>query len=408
MRFLALVAATVFVAGCSGDAVPLESRPTVTPTPAAATASTPTAAHQPPTVASPTTLPASSGVPLGRLNWGQGTSGTPRTDGELRTVSAGTVGDISRTTRRIIEVATRRLDRPVAVVATIDREGVLFSDPRYRASDAAIESIGDLYLWAVCSRAAEASIAARCTERVSEGLDIWSNTYRSTGNPINDSQLVPAIQAVDLACAVASPERCARWRKWTLDLALRGDQFYGTIKPTDGRYANNWASWRLLIRGMAGAVGDDPSLVRSTRDLVTSHVARNLMADGSSVDFTQRDALHYHVYNLLPLVQLALFVPDAVDPASATAIESGLSFLRPFVLGERTHVEYAQTTVAFDLQRKQAGDPAFANALWNPKEARPLLLLARTRFATVRPWTIALVDEDYALRIRQLAALLEP
>ncbi len=374
---------------------------------AASPTALPTTAHES-LAASPTALPTSYGVPLGHLNWGHGTYGAPRTDAELRTASAGTASDISRTTRRVIEVATRHIDLPVAVVVTIDREGVVFSDPRYRASDAAIQSISDLYLWAVCARAAETSVAARCTERVVEGLDTWSNTYRSTGNPINDSYLVPAIQAVDLACPVTSPERCARWRRWILDLALRGDEFYAKVKPTDGRYANNWASWRLLIRGMAGAVGDDSSLVRSTRDLVTAHVTRNLRADGSSVDFHERDSLHYHVYALEPLVQLALFVPDAIDPTSATSIESGLLFLRPFVLGERTHVEFAQTKVAFDLRRKQAGDPVFADSLWNPKDARPLLRLARTRFVTVRAWTTALVDEDYAPRIKQLAALHEP
>ena len=107
-------------------------------------------------------------------------------------------------------------------------------------------------------------------------------------------------------------------------------------------------------------------------------------------------------------MELVLYVPGAVDAETADAIGTGVMFLRPFALGEQTHIEFAQTTVPFDIQRKQAGDPVFTNAPWNPREARPLLRLARTRFPTVRPWTESLVDEQYAPRIKQLAALLEP
>ena len=316
--------------------------------------------------------------------------------------------DLGRQTRRVLEVAEQRLGNPVAVVATIQREGILSTDPRYRASDAALKSIDDIYTWAMCARVAAVTLAARCAQRAGESLDSWSSTYRSMGNPINDNYLIPMIQAVDLACPIASSERCARWRTWVLDLASRGDDFYATVKPTDGRFANNWASWRLLIRGTAGAVAGDEALVASTRQLVAAHVARNLRSDGSSIDFSERDALHYHVYDVEPLTELVLFVPSAVDATTAEAIGSGVMFLRPFALGEQTHIEFARTTVAFDIRRKQAGDPVFANMSWNPKEARQLLRLARTRFPAVRPWTESLVDENYSPRIKQLAALLEP
>ena len=350
-----------------------------------------------------------AGAVLGRLNWGTSADGSRRTDTELAALARnqGTT-DLGRQTRRVLEVAEQRLGNPVAVVATIQREGILSTDPRYRASDAALKSIDDIYTWAMCARVADVALAARCAQRAGEGLDTWSSTYRSMGNPINDNYLIPMIEAVDLACPLAAPERCARWRSWVLELARRGDDFYATVKPTDGRYANNWASWRLLIRGIAGAVAGDEALVASTRQLVAAHVARNLRSDGSSIDFSERDALHYHVYDVEPLTELVLFVPSAVDAPTADAIGSGVMFLRPFVLGEQLHIEFVRTTVPFDVQRRQAGDPVFTNAAWNPKEARPLLRLARTRFPAVRPWTESLVDEDYAPRIKQLAALLGP
>ena len=196
--------------------------------------------------ATATPSPATATAALGRLNWGMGIGDSRRTDTELRSLALGQgTSELRRQTRRILEVAEQSLGNQIFVVAAIQREGILFSDPRYRASDAAIKSIDDIYTWAMCARAADVALADRCTQRVGEGLDAWSSTYRSMGNPINDSFLIKVIQAVDLTCPIASPERCARWRAWGIELAHRGDDFYAAMKPTDGRYANNWASWRL-------------------------------------------------------------------------------------------------------------------------------------------------------------------
>ena len=161
-----------------------------------------------------------------------------------------------------------------------------------------------------------------------------------------------------------------------------------------------------MIRGMAGAVAGDEALVASTRQLVAAHVTRNLGQTG--VPSTSASAMRYHMYDVEPLVELVLYVPSAVDATTAPAIGSGVMFLRPFVLGEQTHIEFVRTMVPFDIQRKQVSDPVFTNAAWNPKEARNLLRLARTRFPAVRPWTESLVDDQYAPRIKQLAVLLEP
>ena len=304
-----------------------------------------------------------------------------------------------------MQVAEETLGADVPVVARIDREGVLPTDARYRASNDAVSRVDRVYQWAMCARVAAEPIATRCSEQAAIAIDRWVTTYRPSGNPINDSNLVPVIQAIDLAAPLATIEQQNAWTAWCLDFARQGDAFYAPLAFTDGRIANNWGSWRLLLRGLGGRVGGDAMLVETTRTLVTAHVQRNLRSDGSSIDFEERDALHYHVYDLEPLVMLALFVPEAVDEPSATRIEGGLQFLGPFVLGEQTHIEFVRSTVAFDRQRRDAGIPGFANVAWNPKESRVLLRQARTRFATIRAWTAALADEQYSPRIKQIAAL---
>ena len=361
-----------------------------------------------PAIGVPTNAPSVVGESiLGELYWGTNpASGSPWTAAELaRRVSFGQQDDVVRQTRRVLQVAEETLGSEVPVVARIDREGKLPSDPRFKASDDAVRSVDRIYQWAMCARVAAEPLAGSCREHAARAVDAWTTTFRPSGNPINDMYLVPVIQAIDLLLPIAAPEQHRRWSAWCLDFARQGDAYYAPLKTTNAVTFNNWASWRLLLRGLTGKVGRDTAVVKSTRELVTAHVERNLRADGSSVDFEERDALHYHTYDLEPLVLLALFVPEVVDDRAMQRIESGLQFLRPFVQGEQTHIEFVRSTVLFDRQRRDAGVAGFSNTAWNPGESRNLLRQARTRFEVIRSWTTNLVDEQYSPRIKQICAL---
>jgi hypothetical protein len=140
-------------------------------------------------------------------------------------------------------------------------------------------------------------------------------------------------------------------------------------------------------------------------------VARNFVVgpsgqpDGRTFDFIQRDALHYHVAAVQPLVEVALYAPDLADRAIRAAVLSGLDFLEPFFLGHAKHVEFARTSVAFDRERRDDGNPAFRNDPWEPAGARVLLRLARATFPQVRPWTEDIVDPAYDPRTKLMAAI---
>lgn len=351
------------------------------------------------------TTPTTEARTLGRLEWGR-TLGTRWTDNDIRqALHTAQSTDHAKQTKRVLEVAQQHIAAPTVTVRTINREGVLATDPKYNASDQALAGIDDPYLWAMCARVADAPLAQQCAARASSALDAWTSTYVPTGNPINDSFLVPLLQAIDLECPNATPTQCASWRAWAVNVATQEDTFYASLRPTDGRLTNNWMSWRLLIRGMSATIAGNDELVQSTRDLTTQHVARNIRENGSTIDFTERDALHYHVYDLEALVTLALFAPSAVDAPTKQAIERGVLFLQPFVLGQSQHIEFVHTTVPFDVQRKQAGMEGFSNTTWKVAQARPLLRLARTIFPSVQPWTGQIVDEQYSPRIKQIAAL---
>ena len=123
-----------------------------------------TAAVAPAPSSSPPASPAAAEGALGRLAWGTNpTSGRPWTSAEIaRGLATNSADDLTRQTRRVVQLAEETLGADVPVVARIDREGVLASDARYRASTDALAGVDRVYQWAMCGRVAAEPLAGRC------------------------------------------------------------------------------------------------------------------------------------------------------------------------------------------------------------------------------------------------------
>ena len=239
----------------------------------------------------------------------------------------------------------------------------------------------------------------------------WARVYRPTGNPVDEWFFVPLLQAADLVAGSLPPADEAKLLGWVRAFALCGDAFYAGRPPRNTTWNNNWMARRLLIRSVASTVAGDAAGRAQTPAMLRDFTGRNYLTgpsgerDGRTYDFVQRDALHYHVAAVQPLVEMTLYAPDLVDPAARAAIGSGLAFLRPYFLGEREHIEFAGTTIAFDRERRDDGNPVFANRPWDPARGRVVLRLARASFPEVRPWTERIVDPAYDPRTKLLAAV---
>ena len=344
---------------------------------------------------------------LGRLGWGvDPATGAVWTDAALRSKLASPTPD--GLDRRLRDVATRAaatLDTPIVPVATLRTEGTLFTDPVHKASAAATAVLPDVFCWAVCARVAAPDLAARCGKAARAAVDAWVATYRPSGNPIDENPLLPLLQAVDLLLPSTTADARARAVAWVRELARAGDAFYAPLRTTDTRTRNNWASWRYALRAVCATIAEDTELVADTRKRAAMHAAQNVGADGATFDFRERDALHYHVYDLEALAALVCFAPGAADAATVDAFARGLGFLEPYATVRATHVEFVNSPVPFDRQRREAGDPVFRNAPWDPKDARGLLWLGDALIPTAQSWTRALRDEAAHPRTKLLAAL---
>ena len=257
-------------------------------------------------------------------------------------------------------------------IEKIVSEGHLRTDPlKIRTSQSLpdLEKISALaWAWAVTGDPRYASQA-----RVF--LLAWAAVNRPDGDAINETQLEPLIVGYDLLRGTFDPADRRRVDDW-----LRA---HATVLWQDHRgLTDNWFSHRLKIVGLIGwTIGDQ----KLTSEAVTGYhqqIDRNLKPDGASDDFYKRDALHYHLYDIEPLLTLARTSERAGQPVfeyaapNGSTLKSAVDFVVPFANGTKTHIEFVNSKVAFDLKRAKNGEGEYAPHPWQPRTAIALFSTA--------------------------------
>jgi hypothetical protein len=312
---------------------------------------------------------------------------------------------------RMWQLAGESLNLVARPIERFELAGTLNGHPGHVRSDRAKQNFPGIFALAVAGYRAREPLRGYSRATAGSALLSWARAYRPTGNPIDEWFFVPLLQAVDLVAWSLAPGEQAALRDWTQAFATSGDRFYDRKAAGNSARANNWMARRLLIRAVACTVAGDAAGRAEMPGMLCDFVARNFVAgpsgqrDGRTFDFVQRDALHYHVAAVQPLVEVALYAPDLVDRTAHAAVLSGLEFIRPFFLGHAEHVEFARTSVAFDRERRDDGNPAFRDAPWQPARGRVLLRLARAAFPQIRAWTEDIVGPAYDPRTKLLAAI---
>jgi hypothetical protein len=213
-------------------------------------------------------------------------------------------------------------------------------------------------------------------------LDAWASVYQPSFNPIDETDFDSIIDAFVLTQAdlpVVTRDKVASLLRRFATGYL--DQMQHYAKPGKNIWTNNWQSHRIKLATMSAAALADPRLMEAARWQFLKQLNQNLHANGVSIDFEERDALHYVVYNLEPLVRTAMAASSMdqdwlnLRAENGVTLATALNWLVPYASGEKTHQEYVNTTVKFDLQRRDAGLPGFSGQ-WEPKTSGQLFWLA--------------------------------
>ena len=285
--------------------------------------------------------------------------------------------DAARAFAPVRKLADRALQESPNPVKAIFSEGRLYTDPQRKQSLASrqdlmkMEAVGYVY-----GLTGKPEYGAKARTFVLS----WARTYEPDGNPINETEFTRLIKAYDLTGALFSGSERLEMEKWFRRMA---EKEKSTIRQKSSTLKNNHHSHRLKIIGHIAFLLPDPELVAWVIEQYKRHLEVNLNPDGTTYDFHERDALHYHTYSLQPLVELAMAADrNGADlyghsTSQGANLEQSIAFLIPYILGEKEHWEFVRSTVKFDLQRSSAGDPNIqVGEKWRPQKAKPLFDLA--------------------------------
>ena len=209
-------------------------------------------------------------------------------------------------------------------------------------------------------------------------LRAWAETYIVSLNPIDETNFDAMILAYDLTESDLPAEARAAMDGFLKSLAT------GYLDDMDGaprHFYTNWQSHRIKIAALASFQLGDPRLIERVFEDYQKHVAGNVLADGTVFDFHERDAIHYVLYNVDPMMMAGLAAQAhgldwfAWTNASGTGVSSVIDWLTPYVEGAKTHQEFVRSRIAFDAQRLAAGQTEYAGP-WRPERAVNTLALA--------------------------------
>ncbi|PIJ49421.1 hypothetical protein BV501_12825 [Erwinia sp. OAMSP11] len=211
-------------------------------------------------------------------------------------------------------------------------------------------------------------------------LMAWVKEYKPSYDPIDETGFESLIDSY----AITKNAMPAEDRKMVESFLKKwGDGYISSIQHADNKktWINNWQSHRIKIITMIAVAIDDKDLFDKSRYLFTNQLSKNIMGTGEPIDFIQRDALHYVVYDIEPLVQAALAAKRfgenwyLIKGDNGGSVKKALLWLAPYAAGEKRHKEFVHSHAHFDQARAQAGIKGF-KGMFNRRTAAKLYWMA--------------------------------
>lgn len=259
---------------------------------------------------------------------------------------------------KLIADQTRQQAAPLLSIepqplAVIHYEGLVNTDPRRVAT---VEKLGQMRAAALLVRAWQASGDPQAALALKRLTVAWSETYRPTGNDVNENKLYPLLIAYAALRDDFSPEDQHRVDAWVERLGV-----LHLAAVQDSTHFTNRYSKHVRLLALAGLILGREAWLDESREGVKRFVRESLRADGTSRDLELRDSLGYHASALRPPLQLAMLSGAKGRDLYRWTSESGgslnrsVEFLVPYAMGEKVHHEWVDTKVDLDRRRAAAG-----------------------------------------------------
>lgn len=265
-------------------------------------------------------------------------------------------------------------------IGRIRSEGLLEGNPLKTASLKAVEDGPKVYSLALVYRLYH---QRRYLDKARDFLLAWSRTNKATGDPIDETKLEDMITGYDLIrdeCSTADRSLVDAW----MDSVATAEAFSKSSRPGKTTAINNWNAHRLKIITLIAYTIHTTAYDTICHTGLEAQLAVNLNPDGTTWDLLERDAFHYHLYDLEPLLRTCMVLQRATgkdyftcQTSSGASVKHSVDYLLPYMTGEKTHGEFVNSKVPFDRQRAQNHEKGYeSGTLFDPKSGLYALSLA--------------------------------
>jgi multidrug resistance efflux pump len=174
----------------------------------------------------------------------------------------------------------------------------------------------------------------------------WAKIHQPNGHPINETRLEGFLWAYDLLYCEFNQMEHRKIKIWLLN--LQRNKHSWKFGPSSSK--NNLRTHQLKILLMLDRLLEDEQALNGDKEQLKRHLDNNLQQNGISFDYQERDALHYHVYNLEPWLEIAL-----LEPHYLKKIKVSYEFLIKQIETDNIHHQFANSKQKIDSKRAKGG-----------------------------------------------------
>lgn len=250
---------------------------------------------------------------------------------------------------------------------TIFYEGLVSNHPRRIETVRHLQDIIRLRALTWCYVIGQEELYGR---KAADYLIAWADKYVPSGNDVNDNKLEFCFFAADVLQPILNESEKVEIFRWLTAIADAQ-----RTRWKNGGAGNRMAN-RLKMVLMYSLHVENPEYKSWADEKLSLLMDEAFFPDGTTSDFHQRDAMHYHVSCVNNFLKVGLlyrvFGEDIYSRVNLRggSVKKSVDFVIPYALGEKIHPEWVHTKVDLDRRRWLSGDPYYKPGKpWDPSGA---------------------------------------